>query len=138
MRYDIINVLLPAVLLACVFIGYKSNVPVNSLESFCLRHTGQQDKPLPTVCFVRNEAANHLQSSADYVIQVETSETETIKELARRFDEPSCLGQYGSYVTMALPEVVICREDMKIFLQTVKPFADSSTSSRIDQLLLRI
>ncbi|NEP13184.1 MAG: hypothetical protein F6K14_23860 [Symploca sp. SIO2C1] len=111
---------------------------MNSSESFCLQHTGQQDKPLPTVCVVQNEAASHSPSSANYVIQIETSETEAIKELARRFDKPSCLGQYGSYVTMGLPEVVICREDMKIFLQTVKQFADSSTSSLIDQLLLRI
>ncbi len=138
MHYDRINVLVPAVLLACVIVGDTSNVAVDRPESFCLRHTGPQDKPLPTICFVQNEAASHLPSSENYMINVETSETKAIEELVRSFDEPACLGKYGSYATIGPPEVVICRKDMKTLLQTAKQFADPLTSDLIDELYLRI
>lgn len=138
MYRDIINAVISAALLSCVLIGCNVNAEGDRGESFCLRHTGPQDKPLPTICFVQNETASHSLNSENYVIEVRTSDAEAIKELVRSFDEPSCRGEYGAYATNGPPEVVVCKKDMKIFLQEVKRFADASTIKSIDELLSRI
>jgi hypothetical protein len=138
MYRDIINAVISTALLGCVLIGYMANAEVDRRESFCLRHTGPQDKPLPTICFVQNETASYSPNGENYVIEVRTSEVEIIKELARSFNEPSCRGEYGAYVTNGRPEAIICRKNMKIFLQEVKRFADASTTNSIDELFSRI
>ena len=138
MPYYRINVVVLAVLLAYVPIGDTSNAIVDKPQSFCLRHTGPQDKSLPKLCFVQKEAAGHSPPSEKYTLNVKTSETEAFRELVKSFDEPICLGKYGSYATIGLPEIVVCRKDMKKLLQTAKRFADPLTSELIDELYLRI
>ena len=134
----IINVILIAALVACVPIGHTANaVDRCESESFCLRHTGPQDKSLPTICFVQNEMVNL--NNENYVIEVRISDVKAIKKLAKNFDEPSCRGEYGSYASNGHPQVVICKENMKIFLREVKKrLADASVINSIDQLLLRL
>ena len=144
MHYNSLIAFFPIVLLACVSVDQISNatldkkIAVDKLGSFCLRHTGPQDKPLPTVCFVKNETVGHSLLSENYVIQIETAEIEVIQALATSFHEQICLGQYGSYATIEPPEVIVCGKDMKRFLQMAMQFANPPRSNSIDELLLRI
>ena len=142
MYHDIINAVISVVLLGCILVGPTANAEVAKGEIFCLQHLGPQDKPLWTICFAQNEMK--IPDGELGVIEVIVSDIEAIKELVRSFAKPSCqegyYGAYGSYATGSYgpPEVIICRKEMKLFLQEVKRFTDASTINSIDSLLLRI
>jgi hypothetical protein len=133
-----IGIFVPAILLACTLMGCIENIAAHEMESICFQHTGPEDKPLPSICVMQHSTGSPSLSPENYRINVVTSEIEAIKKLARSLDTPRCLGEYGSYATIAQPKIIICKKDMKTFLHTVKQFADSPTSRLIDELLLRI
>jgi hypothetical protein len=107
------------------------------LQYFCLEHSGPQDKPLPTLCFVNGHTAL-AQSSQTNIIQIKTPKVDAIQKLATGLHQANCLGDYGAYVSQESPVIVICRAEMKIFLRQVKKLVSPLPTTALEALLLRI
>ena len=121
-------------------VGYLEGSEQNVVQSFCLEHIGPQDKPLATICFVKDKVKKHssLLKSEYYVIIVNTSQIAAVIKMANSFAEPLCSEEYGAYASKREPMLIICRKNMKIFLQEIKQYADASAIESIDRLILRI
>lgn len=107
---------------------------------FCLQHTGPQDKPLPALCFAHDKQSSDSSEDEDYLIAIQISDVRAVEELAKNYDNASCRGEYGSYATKdgQSPKVVICRKDMKRFLEKIKSYTDTLKGESIQEFMSRI